>query len=336
MKSLPRNTVLVGDAAATIETLPSESVDAVITSPPYFQLRDYGIADQIGLEPSVDEWVDELRVAFRGLARVLKPTGTVWLNLGDSYSRHPRYGAEAKSLLLGPERVARALMEDGWIIRNKVIWAKTRVMPTSVDDRLACTWEVIYLLARSKRYYFDLDAIREPHRSKPFRPRPSQAVYPPREFVPRAWSAPLAGDNSGLAKLKREGRIGHPLGRNPGDVWSLPSANFHGAHFATFPESLIEKPMLASVPERVCIRCGEPWKHDTSGSERGPLRPVCICRSGHRPGIVLDPFIGSGTVGIMAARHGRDWLGIDINPTFAAMAQSRIAEAERITRPKVA
>ena len=336
MKSLPRNTVLVGDVAATINKLPPNSVDAVITSPPYFQLRDYGAAGQIGLEPSVDEWVDELRVAFRGLARVLKSTGTVWLNLGDSYSRHLRYGAEAKSLLLGPERVARALMEDGWIIRNKVIWANTRVMPTSVDDRLACTWEVLYLLARSKRYYFELDAIREPHRSKPLRPRPSQAVYPPKEFVPRAWSAPLAGDNSGLANLKREGRIGHPLGRNPGDVWSLPSANFHGAHFATFPESLIEKPMLASVPERVCIRCGEPWEHVTNSSERGPLRPMCKCRSGHRPGIVLDPFIGSGTVGIVAARHGRDWLGIDINPKFASMAETRIAEAERRTRLKVA
>src|SRR5665213_2297202 len=167
MMRLPRNQVLVGDASSVIMTLPAMSVDAVITSPPYFQLRDYNVNGQLGLEANVDQWVDELRLVFRGLARVLSPTGTVWLNLGDSYSRHLQYGAPAKSLLLGPERLAKHLIEDGWTVRNKVIWAKTRSMPTSVDDRLACTWEVLYLLTRSKRYYFDLDAIRVPHRTKP-------------------------------------------------------------------------------------------------------------------------------------------------------------------------
>lgn len=328
MKVLPRNQVLVGDAATIIRSLPSASVDAVITSPPYFQLRDYGINGQLGLEANVDQWVDELQIAFRGLVRVLRPTGTVWLNLGDSYSRHPRYGAPAKSLLLGPERVARALIEDGWTIRNKVVWAKTRAMPTSVEDRLACTWEVFYLLTRSKHYFFDLDAIRVPHRSKPIQPRPTQATYPPTTAVPRTWVGPLAGNNGGLANLKRQGLLGHPLGRNPGDVWSLPSANFRGAHFATFPESLIRQPMLASVPEQVCTRCGAPWHHPAKGAERGPLRSSCRCKAGTRPGVVLDPFIGSGTVGIVASHLKRDWLGIELNPEFAALAESRISATQ--------
>jgi site-specific DNA-methyltransferase (adenine-specific) len=336
MKILPRNQVLVGNASAVLKSLPTASVDAVITSPPYFQLRDYGVTGQLGLEPNVEQWVNELRVVFRGLARVLRPTGTVWLNLGDSYSRHSRYGAPSKSLLLGPERVAQALIEDGWTIRNKVIWAKTRVMPTSVEDRLACTWEVLYLLSHSKRYYFDLNAIRVPHRSKPIKSRTTHATYPPESAVPRRWAGPLAGSNAGLAKLKREGLLGHRMGRNPGDVWSLPSANFRGAHFATFPESLIEKPILASVPEKVCMHCGVPWQRDDNNTERGQLRAMCNCRMGTRPGIVLDPFIGSGTVGIVAARHRRDFLGIELNPKFAELARSRIAAIQSNEKPDAA
>ena len=165
MKRLPLGTVLIGDVRERLTGLPAASVDCVITSPPYFRLRDYGMSGQIGLEETVDGWVDELRLTFRGLARVLKPTGSVWLNLGDSYSRHPRSGAPAKSLLLGPERLALALLADGWTVRNKVVWAKTNTMPTSVRDRLSCQWEVLYLLTRSRHYFFDLDAIRVPHRS---------------------------------------------------------------------------------------------------------------------------------------------------------------------------
>ena len=126
MKKLPINRVLVGDALTVINSLPSGSVDTVITSPPYFQLRDYQVDGQLGLEADVDQWVDELQLVFRGLTRVLNPSGSVWLNLGDSYSRHARYGAPAKSLLLAPERLTQRLMEDGWIVRNKVVWAKTR------------------------------------------------------------------------------------------------------------------------------------------------------------------------------------------------------------------
>jgi hypothetical protein len=334
---LPRNTVLVGDARRRLSELPDHCIDTVITSPPYFQLRNYQVKDQIGLEADANAWVEELRSVTREVARVLKPTGSLWLNLGDSYSRHPRAGSPPKSLLLAPERLALALLEDGWIVRNKIIWSKTNAMPASVGDRLACSWEVVYFLVRSKSYYFDLDAIRVPHRSAsrstraPGTTRPP-AVYPPSTAVP-SWSGPLAGNNTGLSKLKARGLAGHPLGANPRDVWQLATANFHGDHFATFPARLVERPLLATCPERTCSRCGRPWLRDpvrTLGqlAVRGELRPGCHCRKGFRVGIILDPFFGAGTVGLVAEAHQRDWLGVELNPHFAAMAERRI-ETER-------
>lgn len=166
----PRNTILVGDAASRLAELEDSSVDCVITSPPYFRLRDYQHTGQLGLEATVQAWVEGLRPVLRQLARVLVPTGSVWLNLGDTYSTHPRQGAPAKSLLLGPERLALALIKDGWTVRNKIVWAKTNPIPSSVPDRLSTTHEVIYLLTRHKRYFFDLDAVRQPPKTAPSRP----------------------------------------------------------------------------------------------------------------------------------------------------------------------
>jgi site-specific DNA-methyltransferase (adenine-specific) len=328
---LPLRVILTGDALQQLRRLPSHSVDAFLSSPPYYQLRNYQVEGQLGLEPTVDAWVANLRQVMREVARVLKPSGSAWLNLGDSYSRHLRFGAPPKSLLLGPERLALALIEDGWTIRSKVIWSKTQAMPSSVRDRLSCTWEVVYLLTRSPHYFFDLDAIRAPHRSSLNRPTKG-ADYPPASATPPTWAGPLAGNNSGLIKMKAAGLVGHPLGKNPGDVWSLPSANFKGQHFATFPKALIERPLLASVPERVCRRCGRPWERQLVRSVgqlaiRGELRPVCRCRQGWQPGVVLDPFFGSGTVGLVAETHHRDWVGIELNPHFVALANDRIARA---------
>lgn len=158
----PRNRILVGDALDRVRQLPDDSVDCVVTSPPYFRLRDYGHADQLGLEAHVDRWVDQLQQLMSELRRVLVPTGTIWLNLGDSYSVKPAEGAARKSLLLGPERLTLRLLDDGWLVRNKIVWAKTNTVPTSVTDRLATKHEFIYVLARSPRYFFDLDAVREP------------------------------------------------------------------------------------------------------------------------------------------------------------------------------
>ncbi len=287
------------------------------------------------LEPTVDDWVGELRLVMRGVARVLRPTGSLWLNLGDSYSRHYRFGAPPKSLLLGPERLSLALIEDGWTLRNKIIWNKSNTMPNPVRDRLICRWEVVYLLTRQRNYFFDLDAIREPHRSAPTQNHPVAPIRDSPHPVtgrPPKWAGPLAGNNAGLARLKARGLVGHPLGKNPGDVWSLSASNFRGPHFATFPVRLIERPLLAGCPERICVRCGAPWRHQPFSSTATtatvcPIAPSCRCRRGWRPGMVLDPFFGAGTVGVVAEQHHREWLGIEINPAFAHLATERIAEA---------
>jgi site-specific DNA-methyltransferase (adenine-specific) len=281
MRTLPRNTILTGDAATWLRQLPEASVDCVVTSPPYYGLRDYGEAGQLGLEPSVEQWVEKLRTVAYEIGRVLKPSGAFWLNLGDSFSRHAGYGAPPKALLLAPERLVLALAEDGWRVRNRVVWAKTNPMPSQVRDRLALTWEVLYLLVRSKSYYFDLDTIREPHTSRA--PRNSQGQLEPAG----SWAGPLAATRGGLAKTKLAGRVGHPLGKNPGDVWRIATRGFTGAHFATFPPELVRRPILATCPALVCTHCGLPRR---STSEHRPMGPSCDVQAATRPGGGLDPF----------------------------------------------
>ena len=352
MSGLLRNRILVGDVRDRLADLPDASIDCVITSPPYYQLRDYGIGGQLGLEASVEGWVDELRLALNGLVRVLKPSGSLWLNLGDSYSRHAKYGAPPKSLFLAPERLLLALAAEGWIVRNKVIWAKTNPMPHSVADRLSGSYDVVYFLTRSPRYFFDLDAIRVPLRSWTNARR--GGVYPPEQASAPLWRQ-HGGGNRGLGAQRERGQVGHRLGKNPGDVWQISAANYRGAHFATFPPALVEQPLLATCPELICDRCGTPFtrasrvrreelgrqrspqrreprvrhysRRYTVIRERGPLLPGCTCGTSARPGVVLDPFFGAGTVGLVAERHGRDWVGIEINPAYAKLAERRLAEA---------
>lgn len=346
-----RNQLLVGDVRQRLAEIRDATVDCVITSPPYFQLRDYGVPGQIGLEDSVKGWADELLLALRGLARVLKPSGSLWLNLGDSYSRHRRLGAPAKGLLLGPERVLLGLAADGWIVRNKVIWAKTNPMPHCVADRLSNSYDVVYFLTRSAHYYFDLDAIRLPHRSIQ-KPREARS-WPPVSVLPPG-SSQKGSPNGGLNALKARGQIGHRLGKNPGDVWPLATGSYRGAHFATFPPALVERPLLATCPERICLGCARPFRRATSVvriqhgprqhiprparvhrnerrlsvyRELGQLRPACTCRAPSQPGVVLDPFFGAGTVGLVAEQHSRDWLGIELNPAYARLALTRIEDA---------
>lgn len=323
---LPRNLILDGDALARLKDLPSASIDSVVTSPPYWSLRDYGVAGQIGLEPHVNDWVGSLRDVLRETARVLVPTGSVWLNLGDTFSTHKREGAPRKSLLLGPERLALALIDDGWTIRNKIIWAKTTTVPSSVTDRFSTRYEVIYLLVRSPKYYFDLDSLREPHTSRPPKKR---AVKTPKARPD--WLGPNSDGDSGLAALHARGLRGHPLGKNPGDVWRLGVSQFRGAHFATFPEALARRMVEGGTPRMRCSQCRAPWTRrlirtgDTA--RRAPPRPTCPHDAQPEPGLVLDPFIGSGTTAIAAARLGRDWLGIELNPSFVDIATDRIEQA---------
>ncbi|WP_323747378.1 DNA-methyltransferase [Catenulispora rubra] len=285
-------------------------MDCVVTSPPYYNVRDYGHKGQLGQELTIHGWVADLRDVMREVGRVLTPTGSLWLNLGDSFSRHPKYGAPVKGLLLAPERLLMALDGDGWIVRGKVIWAKTNPMPSSVTDRLSLTHEVVYFLVRQKSYFFDLDAIRELHRSK-------WAIRERTTPESSGWAGPLAASRSGLRKARPAGTPGHRLGKNPGDVWQIATRGYKGAHFATFPPELVRRPILAGCPAVVCTACG-------AGQKQGAGTLPCDCHAPARRGLVLDPFFGTGTTGEMARELGRDYLGIELNPEYVRMAQDRL------------
>ena len=342
-QELPRRQILIGDVRTRLADLPDASVHSVITSAPYFGLRDYGHQDQIGAEATVDEWADAITSVCADLSRVLRPDGALFLNLGDGYSRHQHEGATRKSLLLGPERVAWQLTKSGWFLRNKIIWAKRNPMPFSGTDRLSTTHEYIYFFSRQPDYFFDLDAIREPLASEASQPKHRRIMrshYPPRTAVPSlgGGTAPRVDLNQGLAAMKADGREGHPLGKNPGDVWTLATASYRGAHFATFPLELVRRPLLAACPERACAACGAAWRHaeqviDGRALALGPLRPTCNCRAGWQPGVVLDPFMGAGTVALAAEQLARDWVGIELNPDYAALANQRLADWRAQQRP---
>lgn len=335
------NHILVGDVRQRLADLPDACVDCVITSPPYWALRDYGHPDQIGAESTVDDWARELAAMCDQLVRVLTPTGSLWINVGDSYSRHPSEGAARKSLLMGPARLAFQLTRSGWLLRNQIIWAKTNPMPTSVADRLTTTYEFVFYFTRQRRYFFDLDAIREPAHTRTNARRSKRDQYPPRDAAPTlgGGGSSRIDLNQGLSELKAAGLASHPLGKNPGDVWQIATASYAGAHFATFPPELVRRPILATCPQRVCSTCAEPWRRAAQviGGRRlaiGPLRPACS-HPDWRLGRVLDPFMGAGTVALAAEEHGRDWVGIELNPDYAALAEQRLV-AWRSRREKPA
>lgn len=354
-------TLYTGDAAEVVAGLPAASVDCVMTSPPYWSLRDYGTATwaggdadcphptnagsgpavcgrcgavrvdrQYGLEPTPAAYVEHLRGVFAELVRVLDPAGTVWLNLGDSYSansdgypnsaagrpRQPSFRARRpvgfKNLLGMPWRVAFALQDDGWTVRNAIVWHKPNGMPESVRDRLTCRYELVFLLVRSRRYWFDLDPIRQPlarpealHEGiiiggrKPARSGGAHGIGAAARrrghtvYGKYTTTAAFAGRAPGAA-LRPTGRAhdrAHPRGKNPGDVWSIPTRPLRAAHFAAFPVDL---------PDR-CIAAG--------------------CPPG---GVVLDPFSGAGTTALAAVARGARFVGIDLNTAYHTVALDRL------------
>ena len=334
---LPRGEILIGDARAELQRLPDASADMVLTSPPYFRLRDYAVTGQLGLEPTVDDWVAGLRDVAREVSRVLVPTGSFWLNVGDAYSTGERDGAARKSLLLGPERLALALLEDGWRLRNKIVWQKANTMPSSVTDRLTCSWEALYVFVRADRYFFDLDSVRTPHTTKPPKRQRPRLIRTKRA----QWLGPNTDDATGLARMKAAGRVGHPLGKNPGDVWRIPASNYRGSHHATFPVALAELAIRAGCPEQRCTVCRAPYRRPVhrevvkgigETAVRGALAPQCDCQAIAEPGIVLDPFFGAGTTALGAIENHRDWLGIELSPHFAREARDRIASYQPASR----
>jgi site-specific DNA-methyltransferase (adenine-specific) len=318
-----RNVVLEGDALETLRTLPTASVECVVTSPPYFNVRLYRAGErELGQEAHVDQWVEDLRQVAAEIARVLVPWGAFWLNVADVYASRPSEGAPAKSLLLGPERLAQALAGDGWIVRNRLAWVKPNPLPSPAADRLTPSWEFMYFLVRERSYFFDLDAIREPLS----RPR---VARPRRVPTRRASHGARDHGHGGLTRLSREGLAGHPLGKNPGDAWRIAGARVRG-HGASFPAELIRRPILATCPEKVCTSCGQPWQRArhpvrfSGGNPRPRALVSCGCGAATRPGLVLDPFMGSGTVALVARQHGRDWLGVELNPAYVQLTGERL------------
>jgi len=305
----PTRQILVGDCLASLRTLPDRSVQTCVTSPPYWGLRDYGVAGQLGLEPTPDEYVAKMVEVFREVRRVLRDDGTLWLNLGDSYgaggtgrrdggisgglgtqggnkigSGSPGYyrqrepsGLKPKDLCGIPWRVAFALQADGWRLRQDIIWAKLNPMPESVTDRCTKSHEYVFLLSKSARYYYDAEAIKEPAVS----------------VGGGACFGKQGHDASGtLAQSRRYKRPAYNL-RNKRSVWSVSTKSYPGAHFAVFPPKLIEPCILAGCPVG---------------------------------GVVLDPFTGSGTTAAVAAQHGRNFIGCELNRDYVVLIDERVRD----------
>ena len=284
------DTIYTGDALDVLRGLPDGSVNCCVTSPPYYALRDYGMDGQIGRESSPKEYVSRLTEVFAEVRRVLRPDGTLWLNLGDTYAGRGEEEIKPKDLIGIPWMAAFALRDDGWYLRNDFIWMKENPMPESVKDRCTRCHEHIFLFSKSKQYFFDYKAISEP------------VTESTKERLKRG----IAGSNKYGAPIPGQPKVqtinlprGHgtisdgdinPL-RSKRDVWIVNTVPFKGGHYAAYPPKLVESCILAGCPVG---------------------------------GVVLDPFMGSGTTGMVAKQHDRHYVGIEINPEFAALAEARI------------
>jgi site-specific DNA-methyltransferase (adenine-specific) len=277
-----------GDATRELESVWADSVDIVVTSPPYYRQRDYGENGQLGHESSPEAYVERLVDILEAVRRVVKTTGSMWLVLGDKY--------EDGRLLGLPWRIVLKAQETGWILRTDIIWHKPNAMPSPARNRPTVDHEYIFFLVKSSQYYYDADAIREPHVT--FSPQ-SRMRGGRRHFFQRG-GTPEKGKNSGASNLHdaRWDQAFHPKGRNKRTVWSIPLSKYRGAHFAVFPEPLVQNCILAASPPG---------------------------------GLVLDPFVGSGTTGAVALRLERNFLGIDCNPGYCELAEERLTKSSRST-----
>lgn len=313
-----------GDCRGVLKTLPSSSVNCIVTSPPYFGLRDYGVDGQMGLEPLPDEFVAALVGVLHEARRVLRDDGTLWLNLGDTYNNNPstssiprsQQGNGSGAFLIPPEkhvtarrakankaqplididikkkdltgipwRVAFALQADGWYLRQDIIWHKPNPMPESVRDRCTKAHEYIFLLSKSPTYHFDSDAMQEPASGRaPGNVRPT-----------KGWRRYAEAEDDRHRTAANLHNIGASETRNRRSVWTVATKPFKDAHFATFPPDLIEPCILAGCPAG---------------------------------GTVLDPFFGAGTTGLVAQRHGRNAIGIELNPEYVRIAKRRLGLPE--------
>ena len=275
------NQFLCGDAIEVARQLPDACVDTIVTSPPYWQQRDYGVDDQIGQEVSPAAYVERLCELFTELKRVVKPTGSMWMVIGDKY---------LKGELMGmPWRVALGLKDAGWRMRSDCIWHKPNAMPSSTRTRPTTDHEYIFFFSNGKNYFYDADAIREPHVTF----SENSKMKGGRKHFGKRGSTPEKGKNSGDSNLHdaRWDQAFHPKGRNKRTVWSISLSKFREAHFAVYPPKLVETCIAASCPEG---------------------------------GVVLDPFSGAGTTAIVAKELDRNFVAIDCNEEYCEMAKRRL------------
>lgn len=316
------NKIYQGHCLEVLKTIPSKTINTVVTSPPYWGLRDYGVEGQIGLEESVDEYVSELVNVFSEVKRILKDDGTLWLNLGDAYAGSGRGrnangkanpgnnhfesngqlegivklpksvdGLKPKDLIGLPWRVAFALQADGWYLRQDIIWNKPNAMPESVTDRPTKSHEYLFLLSKNPKYYYDHESIKEPAIYGTLDVRGSDGAFGPpqkskREDKPRGSFDGKYGNEAFRAIRDK---------RNKRSVWTVSTKPLKEAHFATFPEDLIEPCILAGCPA---------------------------------DGVVMDPFFGSGTTGRVALKHSRNFVGIELNKEYIKIAEKRLREVQ--------
>jgi DNA modification methylase len=306
------NQFLCGDTETILKLFPDESIDCIVTSPPYWALRDYGVNGQIGLETSIEDYLDKLLFVFTELKRILKPHGTCWVNFGDTYANKNKGGHRnkpqdnifdsltkratfsklttslsipPKSLCLIPSRFALGMIEMGWILRNELIWHKPNVMPQSAKDRFTVDFEKLFFFAKSPRYYFE----------QPYEPLKNVERLQRRRLNPdnqhkHSYGKPFISAinpetfNQSRKRILERGRIKR-------SVWKIGTRAYHGKHFASYPPQLIEIQITAGCPEN---------------------------------GIVLDPFMGSGTTAVVAKQHNRNFIGIDLNSEYVELARKRL------------
>ena len=301
MMALPINKILCGDSLTELKKLPAESIDCVMTSPPYWALRDYGIEGQLGLEPTFEEYIKNLCDIFDEVKRVLKKSGTCWINLGDTYSGNKEgktdnivsnylkdttknihkkvNGVSEKSLCNIPARFSIEMQNRGWILRNVIIWHKPNCIPSSVKDRFTVDFEYLFFFVKNKKYFFETQY--EPVKEESL----IRAEYKLNQ-TDYAWKA------VNVQNLEKMGsRIVNPLGRNKRTVWSICTQPFTEAHFAVYPEELCKTPIKAGCPES---------------------------------GIVLDIFSGAGTTALVALKNNRRFIGIELSPKYIEIAMNRL------------
>ncbi len=376
--------IIEGDVLKALKRLPDESVNTIITSPPYYSLRNYNVEGQIGLEPTLEEYLDKLLKVTAELKRVLRKDGVLFWNHGDSYNNQSavvgrkdktKYGGKtpiyslrggvktmpAKCLTMQNYRLAiRMVDEQGWSLRNRIIWAKRvwvfkendtigNAMPESVKDRFAKSYEPVFFFTKNRKYWFDLDAVRLPHKE-------STIERAKHKFNSYKGDIQGAVKHTGQRKFAENLLNGKLLGKNPGDVWQINTQPSKFMHFAVMPESLVEPLIKVGCPKQICKKCGKPRERiiiservgasqkrgghvvGGDGVKVGNVYNVpkevakkefvgwtdCGCNAGWREGVVLDPFMGSGTTLVVARRLGCSAIGIELNPDYVKIAKKRL------------